>query len=153
VLVIAAVLIPSWAAIALSAALVVSPWLAFHSARPILEGAMVEDHLVRESQDESTRAIISAVSTLPGRATVVSGWVLPRITLMLNGDRLGAHQFVYLVEDDDDYRRYLAQGRQIYYLPGVDVYESQAHQLEFSELGAHQLDVPHERHRPASTGE
>jgi hypothetical protein len=153
VLVLVALLAPSSGLIALTAALLLSPWIAFHGMHPTLEGAILEDHLVRESQDQATHAVIEAVRALPGRAAVVSGWVLPRITLNLDGDRLGAHQFIYLVEDDDDYRHYVAEGRQIYYLPGVDLYESQAHQLELSELGAHQLDVPHERHRPASTGE
>jgi hypothetical protein len=78
---------------------------------------------------------------------------LPRIALALPGDRMGEHRFVYLIEDEDDYRRYLADASQIYYLPGVDRYESQAHQLELAELGARQLDVPRERQRPASTGE
>jgi hypothetical protein len=35
----------------------------------------------------------------------------------------------------------------------VDLYESQAHQLELAELGARQLDVRRERQRPESTGE
>jgi hypothetical protein len=61
--------------------------------------------------------------------------------------------FIYLVEDDGDYRHYLADGRQIYYLPGVELYESQAHELELAELGALPLAVPRELQRPASTGE
>ena len=84
---------------------------------------------------------------------MVCGWVLPRISLALPGDLLGEHRFVYLIEDEGDYRHYVAEGRQIYYLPGVDLYESQAHQIELAELGARQLDVPRERQRPASTGE
>jgi len=153
VLVLAALLTPSWAAIALSVALLLSPWIAFQGAHPTLEGAMLEDHRVRESQDQSTAAVVDAVKRLPGRAAVVSGWVLPRIMLQLDGDRLGAHQFIYLVNDADDYRHYLAEGRQIYYLPGMDHYEFQAHQLQFQELGARELEVPHERHRPYSAGE
>jgi hypothetical protein len=35
----------------------------------------------------------------------------------------------------------------------VDLYESQAHELELAELGARRLDVPRERRRPESTGE
>jgi hypothetical protein len=134
-------------------ALLLSPWIAFHALRPSLDGAMVEDHRVRRSQDLATHAVIDVVKGLPGRAAIVCGWVLPRITLLLGGDRLGEHQFVYLVEDDGDYRHYLAEGRQIYYLPGVDLYESQAHQLELAELGAIALPVPRERQRPVSTGE
>ena len=93
------------------------------------------------------------MANLPGRAVIVSGWILPRIKLALGGDLQGPHQFVYLVEDPADYQHYLAQGRDIYYLPGVDLYESQAHELELAQLGAHQLAVARERQRAASTGE
>jgi hypothetical protein len=44
-------------------------------------------------------------------------------------------------------------GRQLYYLPGVDLYESQAHDLQLSNLGARELAVTHERQRAESTGE
>jgi hypothetical protein len=152
-IVIATLLTPPWAASTLGVALVLSPWIAFHGLHPTLEGAILEDHQVRVSQDVATHAIIDAVKVLPGRAAIVCGWVLPRITLTLDADRLGERQFIYLVEDDDDYRHYVAEGRPIYYVPGVELYESQAHQLELAELGAHPLDVPRERQRPASTGE
>jgi hypothetical protein len=125
----------------------------FDHGVPRLDGPIVEDHLVRESQQRSTRAVIDAVARLPGRAAIVSGWVLPRITLALDGNREGPHQFIYLVEDLDDYQHYRADGWQLYYLPGVDLYESQAHDLELAELGARELAVPRERQRSASTGE
>jgi hypothetical protein len=153
VIVMIALLTPPRVASVFALALLLSPWIAFDHLRPTLDGAILEDHRVRRSQEVATLAVIDAVKRLPGRAAVVCGWVLPRITLMLGGDRLGEHQFIYLVEDDGDYRRYLAEGRQIYYLPGVDLYESQAHQLELAELGAQLLPVPRERQRPASTGE
>jgi hypothetical protein len=153
VLVAAAVLAPDAALTALSIALLLSPWFAFHAGSPSLEGPILEDYRVRESQDQATHAVIAAVSALPGRAAIVCGWILPRITLALDGDALGLHQFIYLVDDDEDFRRYLKRGMQIYYLPGVDLYESQAHQLELPTMGARQLDVPRERQRPDSTGE
>jgi hypothetical protein len=146
-------LTPAWVAGSLAVVLLLSSWLSFHGARPALEGPIVEDYLVRQSQRVATQSVIDTVARLPGRAAVVSGWVLPRLTLALGGDRLGLHRFLYLIEDDDDYRRYLADGWQIYYLPGVDVYESQAHHLELPELGARELDVARERQRPASSGE
>ena len=130
-----------------------SSWVGFDAGVPSLDGPIVEDHLVRVSQQHSMQAVIEAVAKLPGRAAIVSGWVLPRIKLALDGDQEGPHQFIYLVENPADYQQYLAQGRDIYYLPGVDLYESQAHDLELAELGARQLAVPRERQRPASTGE
>jgi hypothetical protein len=148
-----ALLTPPWAAGALAVALMLSSWVGFDAGVPSLDGPIVEDHRVRESQQHSTQAVIEAVAKLPGRAAIVSGWVLPRIKLALDGDQEGAHQFIYLVENPADYQHYLAQGREIYYLPGVDLYESQAHDLELAELGARQLAVPRERQRPASTGE
>jgi hypothetical protein len=148
-----ALLTPPWAAGAVAVALVLSSWVAFDAGVPILDGPIVEDHLVRESQQRSTQAVIDAVAALPGRAAIVSGWILPRIKLALDGDQEGAHQFIYLVENPADYQHYLADGRSIYYLPGVDLYESQAHELELADLGARQLAVPRERQRPASTGE
>ena len=148
-----ALLTPRWAAGTLALALMLSSWLVFDHGVPSLDGPIVEDHLVRESQQRSTRAVIDAVARLPGRAAIVSGWVLPRITLALDGNREGPHQFIYLVEDLDDYQHYRADGWQLYYLPGVDLYESQAHDLELAELGARELAVPRERQRSASTGE
>jgi hypothetical protein len=153
VLLAAALLAPPWAAGVLAAALTLSCWVGFEHGVPDLTGPMVEDHLVRESQQRSTRAIVDAVAALPGHATIVCGWVLPRITLALEGDQEGPHQFIYLVENLPDYQHYLAEGRDLYYLPGVDLYESQAHDLELGELGARQLAVPRELQRPQSTGE
>lgn len=137
----------------LAAALLLSPWLGFDGWRPVLRGPILEDHAVRESQDADTRAVIEAVRPLPGRATVVCGWVLPRLSLELHGNTLGPHQFIYLVDNEDQYQYYLRAGWQIYYIPGVDAYESQARQIELAEHGARPLDVPRERQRPASTGE
>jgi hypothetical protein len=148
-----ALLSPRWAAGTLALALMLSSWVGFHDGVPALDGPIVEDHRVRESQQRATRAIIDAVAHLRGRAAIVSGWVLPRITLALDGDQEGPHEFIYLVEDPADYQHYVADGRQLYYLPGVDLYESQAHDLELAELGARELAVPRERQRPASTGE
>ena len=148
-----ALLTPAWAAGALAVTLMVSPWVGFDHGAPTLDGPIVEDHLVRESQQRQTRAVIDAVARLPGRAAVVCGWVLPRITLALGGDREGPHQFIYLVENPADYQHYLDDGWQLYFLPDVDLYESQAHELELAELGARRLDVPRERRRPESTGE
>jgi hypothetical protein len=148
-----ALLTPPGAVVALAAALLASSWIGWQHARPTLQGLIVEDHLVRESQQHSTRAIIDAVAGLPDNATIVCGWVLPRLTLALDGHWEGPHQFIYLVENLGDYQHYVQQGRQLYYLPGVDLYESQAHDLELSELGARELAVAHERQRAESTGE
>jgi hypothetical protein len=148
-----ALLTPPWAADALAVALMLSSWIGWDHARPTLDGPIVEDHLVRESQLRSTAAVIDAVASLPGRGAIVSGWVLPRIHLALDGEREGPHQFIYLVENLGDYQHYVAEGWSLYYLPGVDLYESQAHDLELAELGARELTVPRERQRPASTGE
>jgi hypothetical protein len=153
VLLVIALLTPPWGAGTLALALLLSSWVGFDHGVPTLDGPIVEDHLVRESQQRATRAVIDAVAQLPGRAAIVSGWILPRITLALDGDQEGPHRFIYLVEDPADYQHYLGDGRQLYYLPGVDLYESQAHDLELAELGARELAVPRERQRPASTGE
>jgi hypothetical protein len=153
VLLVIALLVPPGAVAALAAALLLSSWIGWQHGRPTLEGAIVEDHLVRQSQQRSTQAIIDAVAKLPDNATIVSAWALPRIELALDGDRQGSRQYVYLVENLGDYQHYLQQGRQLYYLPGVDLYESQAHELELSELGARELAVARERQRAESTGE
>jgi len=148
-----ALIAPPRAVAALAVALMLSSWIGWDHARPSLDGPIVEDHLVRESQQRSTAAVIEAVQRLAGRATIVSGWELPRITLSLGGVREGPHQFIYLIENPDDYQHYLAEGWDLYYLPGVDLYESQAHDLELAQLGARELAVARERQRPASTGE
>src|SRR6202050_3592803 len=80
-----ALLTPPAAQVALAAALLLSSWIGWQDARPTLEGPVVEDHRVRESQQRSTREIIDAVAGLPGNATIVCGWVLPRYRLGLGG--------------------------------------------------------------------
>lgn len=140
-----AVLTPSWASGMVAVLLLASPWIG--------AGSIVEDHRVRESQQRATPAVIEAAARLPGKAVIVCGWVLPRITLQLGDTYAGAHQFVYLIENPEDYRHYVLEGREVYYLPGVDRYESQAHELELAQLGARPLSVAPERQRPASTGE
>jgi hypothetical protein len=116
-------------------------------------GPVREDHAVRQSQQQATDAVIAAAASLPDGAVVVSGWLLPRIELALGSDREGTHQFVYLVENMGDYQHYLAEGHALYFVPGVELYESQAHELELPELGALPLAVPRELQRAASTGE
>jgi len=148
-----ALLTPPWASGTLAAALLVSSWVGFEHGVPSLDSPIVEDHLVRASQQQSTAAVLDAVARLPGHATIICGWALPRITLALDGEWQGPHQYIYLVENPADYQHYLAEGRDLYYLPGVDLYESQAHDLELAQLGARQLAVPRERQRPQSTGE
>jgi hypothetical protein len=145
VLLAAAVLTPTWASVSVALLLLLSPWFG--------DGAITQDHLVRESQQRATRQVVDALAQLPGTAVIVCGWVLPRLTLQLGGTQAGAHQLVYLIENPGDYQHYLAQGREVYYLPGVDLYESQAHDLELAQLGARPLAVAAERQRPASTGE
>ncbi len=144
---------PWWIPGAVAIALLGSSFIGLHHDRIALDGPIVEDHAVRESQQRATAAIIQAVAALPGHAVIVSGWVLPRLVLALHGDREGPHQFIYLVENRGEFDQYLASGRQVYYLPGADLYESQAHELELAPLGAHALPVPPELQRPASTGE
>ncbi|HEX4377849.1 MAG TPA: hypothetical protein VHZ99_11925, partial [Steroidobacteraceae bacterium] len=53
-----AIVAPPEAIAALAVALMMSPWIGFAHAWPVLEGPMVEDHRVRESQDAATRAVI-----------------------------------------------------------------------------------------------
>jgi len=142
VLLLIALLSPMRVSAALAVALLLSGW-----------GPMAEDHAVRASQQQATSAVIAAVAKLPGAAIVVSGWLLPRIQLALGSDREGPHQFVYLVENLGDYQHYLAEGHALYFVPGVELYESQAHELELAELGALPLAVPRELQRAASTGE
>ena len=160
-------LVPAIPFVWLGVALTVPPWLSRSLALASLlagivtidrhgigfDGPLVEDHAVRESQQRATREIIDAVARLPGQAIVVSGWILPRITLALGGDREGPHRFVYLLESEDEYQRYRLEGYALYFVPGVEFYESQAHQLELEALGAQPLAVARERQRPASTGE
>jgi hypothetical protein len=153
VLLIIALIAPARASGALAIVLLVSSFISIGGDGMRLDGPIIEDHVVRVSQQRSTPEIVAAVAKLPGQAIVVCGWILPRITLLLGGDREGPHRFIYLVENESDYRHYQEQGNSLYYVPGVELYESQAHELELSELGAQPLAVAPELHRPASTGE
>jgi len=137
-----ALLAPEGVSAALAVALLVSGF-----------GPVREDHAVRQSQQQATDAVIAATAMLPDGAVVVSGWLLPRIELALGSDLEGTHQFIYLVENLGDYQHYLAEGHALYFVPGVELYESQAHELELSALGALPLAVPRELQRAASTGE
>lgn len=144
---------PPWLVQALAVALLCSPFVALDRRGVSLRGPIFEDHAVRESQQGATAAIVAAVDQLPGPAVIVSGWVLPRLELAIGGDQRGKHRFVYLMEGPWDFARYVAAGYQVYFLPGVDLYESQSHDLELASLGARELPVPHELQRSASTGE
>ncbi len=146
-------LLPTAAAVTLAAVLMLSSFVSVDRGGVGLDGPVVADHAVRESQQRATSEIIEAVAQLPGQAIVVSGWILPRLMLALNGDREGPHRFVYLVENEGDYRHYVEQGHALYFVPGVDLYESQAHELALAEHGAQPLAVSRELQRPASTGE
>jgi hypothetical protein len=146
-------LAPPWLSCAVAVALLCSPFLVFDRHGIGLRGPILEDHAVRVSQQRTLDAILAAADRLPGPAVIVSGWVLPRIELALGGDQRGRGRFIYLVEGLGDYQHYVAAGYQMYFLPGVDLYESQSHDLELAELGAMQLPVPRELQRPASTGE
>jgi hypothetical protein len=146
-------LAPSWLMQGLAVALLCSPFVALDRHGLSLRGPMLEDHAVRASQQQATEAILAAADRLPGRAVIVAGWVLPRLQLALGGDQRGPHRFVYLVEGRGDFEHYVAEGYRVYFLPKVELYESQAHDLELSELGAKELPVPPELQRSASTGE
>ncbi len=149
----AALLAPPRLSAALAAALCASSFIAIDRHGIGFDGPIVEDRQVRLSQQRATLAIIDAVAKLPAHAVVVAGWVLPRIVLALGGEQDGTHRFIYLVENMSDYQHFLDEGARLYYVPEVDRYESQAHELELAQLGAQPLDVPGELHRPASTGE
>jgi hypothetical protein len=144
---------PPWLMQGLAVVLLCSPFVALDRHGLSLRGPIVEDHAVRASQQRATEAILAAADRLPGRAVIVAGWVLPRLRLAIGGDVRGAHRFVYLVEGRGDYEHYVAEGYRVYFVPGVELYESQAHDLELSELGAQRLAVPPELQRSASTGE
>jgi hypothetical protein len=144
---------PPWLMAALSLALICSPFIALDRFGIVLRGPILEDHAVRVSQQRSTGAILAAAERLPGPAVIVAGWVLPRLELELGSDRQGTHRFIYLVEGREDYEHYLADGYRVYFVPGVELYESQAHELELPELGAQALPVARELQRSASTGE
>ncbi len=144
---------PAWLVQGLAVALICSPFVSLDRHGLGLRGPILEDHVVRESQQSATTAILAAVDRLPDRAVIVAGWVLPRLVLALGTDVRGPHRFVYLVEGLDDYQQYVAAGYRLYFLPGVDLYESQAHDLELAQLGAQELPVPRELLRSGSTGE
>ncbi len=144
---------PPWLVAVLALVLICSPFIALDRHGLGLRGPILEDHAVRVSQQQSTGAILAAAARLPGPAVIVAGWVLPRLELALGTDRQGTHRFIYLVEGLEDYQHYLADGNRVYFVPGVELYESQAHELELPELGAQALSVERELQRPASTGE
>jgi hypothetical protein len=153
VLLVVCLLAPPWLACAMAAALLCSPFVALDRHGIGLRGPILQDHAVRVSQQRTLEAILAAADRLPRPAVIVSGWVLPRIELALGGDQRGRSRFVYLIEGRGDYQHYVDAGYEMYFLPGVDLYESQSHDLELAELGAKQLPVPRELQRPASTGE
>jgi hypothetical protein len=144
---------PPWLMLGVTVALACAPFLALDRHGIALRGPLLEDHAVRVSQQQATGAILAAAARLPARSVIVAGWVLPRLELVLGGDAQGTHRFIYLVEDRADYERYLAAGYRLYFVPGVELYEAQAHGLKLPELGAQPLPVPRELQRSASTGE
>ena len=99
----------------------------------------------RESQIQETRKIIEAVARLPEDAVIVAGWNLPQIGATLSDEYKDNHEYVYLIEDVDTYRRYVEQARPVYFLRDVDAYNLQARRVDLRHLGAHQLDTLDEK--------
>jgi hypothetical protein len=57
----------------------------------------------------------------------------------LGGEYQNNHEYVYLIEDADTYRRYVEQGRVVYFLHGMDTFNLQTYRVDLRHLGARQL--------------
>ncbi len=106
-----------------------------------LYGPILQDHWTRESRIEETKKITAAVARLSDDSIIVSAWKLPQIRHTLGGLHQNNHEYVYSIKDADTYRRYVEQGRRVYFLYGADVYNLEKHKVDLRQLGAQQLDA------------
>jgi hypothetical protein len=106
-----------------------------------LSGPIWEDHWSRVSRIQETEKVIETVGHLSGSAVIVAGWKLPQIDVALNGERQNSHQYVYLIEGAETYRRFVAQGRTVYFLSGMDALNLQAQGIDLKQLGAQPLET------------
>jgi hypothetical protein len=106
-----------------------------------LSGPIMRDHWAREAQIQETRKIIEAVARLPENAVIVAGWKLPQILTALSNEYKDNHNYVYLIEDADAYRRYVEQAWAVYFLRDIDAYNLRVYGIDLRHLGARQLDA------------
>ena len=110
-----------------------------------LAGPIIRDHWVRESRIQETRKIIEDVARLSENAVIVAGWNLPQIEAALSNEDKDNHTYIYLVENADTYRRYVEQGRAVYFLREMDAFNLQLYGVDLRHLGAQQLDALDEK--------
>jgi hypothetical protein len=106
-------------------------------------GPIVDDHQRRESLMRRTEQTVEMVEHLPESSVVVSADNLPRIVEALGGKSYqGTHEYVYAIRDTGTFKRYVADGRTVFFLPGVDRNGLLFYRVDLRQLGAKQLDVP-----------
>ena len=105
-------------------------------------GPIVNDHRIRETRIGDTQAVLAATAQLPGNAVVVAGWRLPQIREALDRSGRVDRRFVYLIKDEESYQRLVSQGRQVYFLPGMAVYNLRTRGFDLRKLGARPLWEP-----------
>ena len=122
-----------------------------------LPGPVMRDHWMRELRLQETKKIIETVAHLFENSVIVVGARLPQIRAVLNAEhqntnvalrvhtKTRTHEYVYLIEDADTYRRYVEQGRRVYFVRGLDVFNLRAHRVDLRQLGAQQLDALDEK--------
>lgn len=110
-----------------------------------LSGPIWEDHRSRVSRIQETEKIIETVGRLSGSAIIVAGSRLPQINVVLSGERQNNHQYVYLIEDVETYRRFVEQGRKVYFLSGMDAFNLQVQRIDLKQLGAQPLEALYEK--------
>ena len=123
----------------LSVAIMLSSFVTIGGRGLVFSGPITNDHRVRESRVRNTQAVISSVAGLPENAVVVAGWMLPQIREALDVSGRLDRRYVYLIKDEESYQRLVNQGRQVYFLPGMAVYNLRTRGFDLRKLGARPL--------------
>jgi hypothetical protein len=103
-------------------------------------GPILQNHSSRVSMYEHTCAIIAAVEQLPQNAIVVVGWELPAIRTHIESLGGDLSQYVYLIPNQDTGEEYQSEGRQIFFLPGMNTYNMRIHGVDLRQFHAQQMN-------------
>ncbi len=121
--------------------LFVSSFVMIDKGGVTLPGSIMLDHLEREAQIHETTRVIDAAARLPENAVIVAGPYLPRIRIEMNDAPEFDQKYVYLIDDEDIYKKYVEQARVVYFVRGVDSMNLQLRGVDPKRLGAQQLDT------------
>jgi hypothetical protein len=117
-------LLPKPLPLIISVIFAASPFLEMRGLGVNYPVPMQKEYQTRMSANQRVQRTIAALPSIPENAVIVAAWKLPQIRheLRLQG-KYDRKMWIYLVRDEDELNRYLAERRPIFFLRKIDSYE------------------------------